>query len=256
MCARRVFSVVAAVLIMSMPVLATGYYASGVTGLWNDAVTWGGTAYPVAGDTAYLNLGSTVEVDGTAEAVTELHFASWSGNSNLVTLNIVNSGSLTVSGWSYLGVAAGDVGEINVGAGSTLTCGGAMNVGFNGDCTLNVNGGTVNANGGLYTSNPWQTAGTGSGTINLNAGVVNVYDFAMSGTGLINIEAGEMRIYGLWWDATLQGLMTANQIVGYNGTQSVDISYDGDFTVLSAVPEPATMCLLALGGIMLRRKRS
>ncbi|MHC5120084.1 MAG: hypothetical protein ACYSO7_00940, partial [Planctomycetota bacterium] len=156
------------------------YYASGAIGNWEDEI-WGvGNPSPGAGDTAYINVGSTVTVDGTAEAVSELHHASWSGNPDLVTLNIINSGSLDISGWAYLGVSNGDFGEVNVEAGSTLTCVGPLNVGFNGDCVLNVNGGTVNAVGeatpstvgGFFVANPWQA--TGSGTVNLVSGTINV----------------------------------------------------------------------------------
>ncbi len=242
---------------LSSQVLAVGYYASGVTGVWDNPVTWGGAGYPVVGDTAYLNLGSTVNVDGTDESVYQIHFASWSGNSDLVTLNITNSGSLTVSDWAYLGVADGDVGEMNVVGGGTFTCDSAMNVGFNGTCTLNVNGGTVNANGGLFTPNPWQAAGTGVGTINVIDGIINVStDFAMGSSGLINIEYGKIKIYGLWYDTLLTGYITGNQIIGFGGTSSVVLSHEGDYTILSAVdplqPDPVDDATLSAGSYTMR----
>ena len=91
--------------LLSNNAVANSYYASGVTGDWNDTVPWGGAGYPVAGDVAYLNLGSTITVDGTAEEAAELHLASWSGNSDLVTLNIANGGSLEIlTGWTYVGL--------------------------------------------------------------------------------------------------------------------------------------------------------
>ncbi|MHC4232790.1 MAG: hypothetical protein ACYSUS_00080 [Planctomycetota bacterium] len=231
------------------------YYASGAIGNWEDEI-WGvGNPSPGAGDTAYINVGSTVTVDGTAEAVSELHHASWSGNPDLVTLNIINSGSLDISGWAYLGVSNGDFGEVNVEAGSTLTCVGPLNVGFNGDCVLNVNGGTVNAVGeatpstvgGFFVANPWQA--TGSGTVNLVSGTINVgspttyTDFAMNAAGLIDIQGGTLRIYGLWWDTLLGTYIGDGRIVGWGGSGTVDISYDGDYTVLTSThpyqPNPA-----------------
>ena len=232
---------------------ATLYWASAANGDWTDDI-WGG-GVPGASDTAYINVGSTVTIDGTAQELAEFHHASWSGNSDLVTLNIINGGSLTVAGWNYLGVSDGDVGKIVVGSGSTYTGYGPMNVGYNGHCDLVVDGGTVNANGGLYVSNPWQTAGTGSGKISLQSGTINVVDFAMSANGLIDIEAGTLSIYGLWWDTTLEDLIDADQIIGYGGTEDVIISHQGDYTLLTAVPEPATILMMSIGGLLLRRKK-
>ena len=250
--------IMVAMLVISSTAVAVPYYASGVTGDWDDTVPWGGAGYPVAGDVAYVNIGSTMTVDGTAEAAAELHLASWS-TSDLVTLNIANGGSLEISGTTHVGVSAVDVGLLSVDATSTFTANSALNVGLNGNGTLDVNGGTVNALGGLYVSNPWEAAGTGVGTVNLNDGVINVSadGLVMSPTGLIDIEAGTLSIYGLWWDTALQGYIDADQIVGYGGTQTVSIGHDGDYTLLTAIPEPGTASLMAVVGgafLFIRRK--
>ncbi|MFZ9011920.1 MAG: PEP-CTERM sorting domain-containing protein [Anaerohalosphaeraceae bacterium] len=247
------------VVVLLMAVLLTSnavagaYWSGGATGPWNDTWTWGNaTNYPVAGDQAYTTSGGTVTIDGTAEAVGELHHSSWSGSTN--TLDIINGGSLDVSIVNYIGVAAGDIAILNIDATSSYSTGAAFNLGYNGSGTVNVSG-TLDALGGLYVSNPW-AAGTGDGTLNILDGVVNAVDFAMSANGLINIEAGALSIYGLWWDATLNGLIGANQIVGYGGTQAVNIDHVGDYTVLTAVPEPMTLSLLGLGMLgVLRRKK-
>ena len=230
---------------------AASYWSGGNSGLWGDVQTWGGGGYPVAGDYVYVNVGSTITIVGTAEAALELHQASWSGNSDPVTLDISNAGSLITSGVAHIGVAGGDVGIVELDGTSIFTTNGALNVGYNGNGTLNTYG-TVNANSGLYVSNPWAA---GSGTLNIYDGTVNASEFAMSGTGLVNIEAGELRIYGLWYDATLTALIGADQIVAYSGAETVVLSHDGDYTVLTATPEPATMLILALGGLLIRRKK-
>jgi len=250
------------IVVLLMAVLLVGnavagsYWSGGASGPWNDTWTWGSaTNYPVAGDYAYLNVGSTVSVDATAEAALELHLASWSGTSDLVSLNLINGGNLDIAGVSHVGVALGDFGLLSVDTGSTFTANGPLNVGYNGNGTLELNGGTVNATGGLYVSNPWAN-GTGAGTVSLLDGTLNVGDFAMSSTGLIDIEAGIFSIYGLWWDATLNGLISSNQIVGYGGTQAVTLDHIGDYTVLTAVPEPMTLSLLGLGMLgLIRRKK-
>ena len=250
------------VVVLLMAVLLTSnavagaYWSGGVSGSWNDTWTWGNaTNYPVAGDFAYMNVGSTISIDGSAEAAQELHLASWSGTSDLVSLNLINGGSLDIAGVTHVGVADGDFGLLSVGTGSTFTANSALNVGYNGNGTLELNGGTVNASGGLYVSNPWSGT-TGVGTVSLLDGTLNVGDFAMSSTGLIDIEAGIFSIYGLWWDATLNGLISSNQIVGYGGTQAVTLDHVGDYTVLTAVPEPMTLSLLGLGMLgLVRRKK-
>jgi T5SS/PEP-CTERM-associated repeat protein len=239
------------------------YWASGVIGDWDDPATWGvSEGYPEAGDDAHLNLGSTVTINGTAEACKEVEVGSWSGTPDLVTLNIINGGSLENADWTWIGVTTGDVGEVNVGPGSTLTSFGPLNVGYDGAGTMNVNGGTVNATGkknegGLFVSNPWATAGTGSGTLNLLDGIINVgtpdtyTDFAMSDTGLIDICAGTLKIYGLWWDDALNTYIGNNQIIGWAGSATVDISYDGDYTVLTSThpyqPNPAVGAVVSAG---------
>ena len=71
------------------------YWASSIIGDWDDPATWGvSEGYPETGDYAYINLGSTVTINGTAEACREVHVGSWSYNTDLVTLNIINGGSL------------------------------------------------------------------------------------------------------------------------------------------------------------------
>ncbi|MHC5145328.1 MAG: DUF4832 domain-containing protein [Planctomycetota bacterium] len=228
-----------AVLLAGNGFAGSSYWSGGASGPWNDTWTWGnGTNYPVAGDFAYLNVGSTVTIDGTAEAAGELHLASWSGDSDLVTLNLINGSSLDIAGVGHVGVANGDVGLLSIDASSTITVNGVLNVGYNGNGTLDVNGGTVNASGGLYVSNPW-ASGTGVGTVHLYNGTINVStDFAMSATGLIDIHAGTLSIEGLSWDGVLNGLIGANQIIAYGGTQTVNIDHVGNDTVLTAVPNP------------------
>ena len=246
-----------AIVLVGSGAFAAGYYASGVEGIWNNTATWGGSGYPIAGDTAYINLGSTVTVDGTDESVWQLHHASWSGNPDLVTLNIVNGGSLSVSDWAYLGVAVGDFAEVNVSAGSTFTCAGPLNVGYNGNCVLNIDGGTINAtNGGFFVSNPW-AAGTGSGTVHLNSGTINVgsqstyTDFAMSPAGLIDIYSGKIKIYGLWWDGMLDTYIGDGRIIGWGGIGTVSVSHDGDYTLVTGIhpyqPNPANGEVVSAG---------
>lgn len=233
-------------LCLTANVFATNYWASGVEGIWDDPAVWGSDNFPVAGDRAIINVGSTVTIDGTAQACDQLDLASWSGNPDIVTLNIINAGSLSVSGWAYLGVADGDVGEITIAQGSIFTCGGPMNVAYNGICTMIVDGGQVFANGGFYVPNIWTGNNplTGVGTVELRSGSITTNDIAMADSGLIDITGGTLKIIGDWWinDPTFMAHIETN-IVAYGGQGVVDVKVVGGDTILTAThpyqPNPA-----------------
>ncbi|MCD4652168.1 MAG: DUF4832 domain-containing protein [Candidatus Cloacimonetes bacterium] len=238
-----IFGIALYILSFGSVTYAADYWTAGNSGAWNDVWTWDGSGYPGTGDNAYINLGSTVTIDGTAELAGLIQIASWSGNSDPVTLELANGASLTISGDTYIGTAISggyvDVGILNIDANSSFASQGPLSVGYNGSGTVNLNGGTVNANNGLYVSNPW-AGSTGSGTVNLYSGTMVASEFVMSGTGLVNIETGELKIYGTSHVTYLNTLINGNQIVGYQGSGDVNISYEGDYTVLTATEDTGT----------------
>lgn len=88
-----------------------------------------------------------------------------------------------------------------------------------------------------------------------------LYDVDL-GTGAVTaIGAMGVRIYGMdFLDSTLYGLRSGGQLFTINqGTgQTTQIGDVGDqyFLSLTTVPEPGTICLLGLGVLLLRRKKS
>ncbi len=201
---------------------------------------------------------------------------------------IVGGGG-TGSGTASFTMSGGSIGVVM--AGSTLTpydfqMASAAGV----TCTGNMSGGTITvardfiaslAGTGVYTmtggvinviGGKLKPTGNASsnGTINLDGGTVyanGVYFrqfdplYLGSATGLINITGGKMVLVDL--DGTtktlVEGYVTGGGIKGYGfaDLDHVIVSYDSvaQRTTVTAVPEPATITLLGLAGLVLIRRR-
>ena len=122
---------------------------------------------------------------------------------------------------------------------------------------LNMTGGEIDLGvGNLFC--PWDA--DSQPEIHLDGGVIRAADLFMTGRnadrtpGLLDITDG-MLVLGGEWDAThdfvVNGYMTA-----FGGTGELQFNYDGAVTEITAIPEPATLLLVSLGGVaLLRRKR-
>jgi hypothetical protein len=169
-----------------------------------------------------------------------------------------------------------------------------VGVNNNGKCELKITGGSLYVTddsgsgefvvglwGGCHYSNVQQSGGTVTvegafrvnhrsshcryylydGLLTVESGVVEVNDgilAIMPEDGRIDIYSGTMKVMGdLTGTGTdqVQTLIDDGELVAYYGLGTINATYDGTYTVITATPEPATLALLGLGGLLLRRRR-
>jgi hypothetical protein len=187
----------------------------------------------------------------------------------------INAG--TGVNWSY-GIYASS-GTVNITAGTINAASGDFSVY---GATVNVHGGTLNGSiiatsvnvyGGTITpsTNSWysiRTEGGGSiqggnltGTVVVDSGTMNISGGTIT-SGLCADDAGVINIYGSNFDygcgpiIPTHGTLTGTLADGSTLNLTFSQQSAGEI-ILNPAPEPATLSLLAFGGIaMLRRRKS
>ncbi|MBT3198705.1 MAG: PEP-CTERM sorting domain-containing protein [Phycisphaerales bacterium] len=201
----------------------------------------------------------TITVDGAGSnlKVKNTFAAGWNG---IGALHITNGGMVN-DFYGYLGFGAGSVGTATIdGSGSTWKNDGGLVLNYSSNCTLTI------TNGGLASAVERIEVYDGNNNfINISSG--GMLAFKCQDTSGDSVDASSSLSTFLsylsadggirYWDDS-----SSSWSVITNGTAGQDYSLDyrtqGDlagFTVLTAVPEPATMSLLALGGIAIIRRR-
>ena len=219
-------------------------------------ITLGASVAATASDNVFLEWGQTLNVYGSISS--SLFFSPVGAvGGPTTTINLHGNGSISSADSFFIGdpfwvhnVTPTTIPNVTVNLydNSSLT---ANYIGMAGH--LNIYGGTATANLGFLTGTatwgPWGTSAdptTGPATTDASR--------------LINIAGGKLVIGG---DASAQaadliarGILEGNGVVG---NVNVDLLSDPGFTVITAVPEPATMTLLGLGslaGLFFLRRRS
>ena len=203
----------------------------------------------------------------------------WADAYDATATSVTNiDGSLSVGGEYRLGWAG--TATANVSATGSVNAADFL-IGTYGPGTLNMNGGSFVSSGGLAriavgivapgTINMTDGTMTGAfmaidsyvanipGHVQLDGGVINVGDLVMNdaggNSGTMDITGGTLKILG--WDATLKidAFAAMGYVTGYGSAANVQAVFDGTDTIVTAIPEPATLLLLSIGLVALRKRK-
>ena len=203
---------------------------TGTTGDWADGVNWD-TAVPGAADPTHINAGAVAQANVTTPGALSAQLVMENGSG----LTIAAGGNLAVGGQALLGNAPSSVGSTITLDGGQLSVATEFAFGVTGGGILDINSGTVNANG------PWLMAGYlgGSiGDITLNGGALNTLGplyVGFDGDGSLTVNDGVVSLnshlivgndLGSIGDVEINGGTVTAQALNFGGagTQTLDLN--------------------------------
>jgi hypothetical protein len=203
-------------------------------GLWKTQANWTGGILPTIVDKTKINQVPGPLIDAGTAAVANHVVVGDGGTGGLrITGGTFNVGTAPGDTWMIVAYGAADVGTITMDDG-TVTTADRVFVGFQGNGTLNMNGGTMNI-GGTFGIGYGEGFTTGRGYVYLNGGTINASLTTGSGLvmssptgclGYLDIDAGTLNVKG---DrrAAIQTYIDNGYITSYGGLGIVTMTYDG-----------------------------
>jgi len=228
--------------------------------LWSNAnnwVEWFSTGYPAhnvptAADYVELNCTGYVTLVNTGTAaVGSMLSVGYAGSH---TLN-VTGGTLAIGGFAELGGGSGDEGVMNVQGGVT-TIGGNFAIGGpglpqyswpGGNGTLNMSSGSIGVTGALQIG-----INAGTGDVILSGGTISAAALAMTANGLLTLSDDGLVVLPGNQTALVNGYINSGWVSGQAEYMTAG-QYAGNTLVF--VPEPVTLFLLGVGGLVISRRR-
>jgi len=226
-----------------------------------NALNWDGGVLPGGADQLQVAIGGSgpVITANTSVFRGSLGGMVWTGTAAATapTALTLQSGTFSTTEWFLLGFEDNTTNTFNM-SGGTLNVGTDLFIGAHegGSGIYNMSGGTATA--GNFAIG-WPGAGVGDpqfGQLYLTGGSITTTLFFLEPAGQIDITDGQLHINADRL-ADINTWINDGSITAFGGAGTVIVSYDGSQTHVSAIPEPATLGLVALmgGGLLWVRKR-
>lgn len=204
------------------------------TGLWTEAANWSDSNTPLD-NKVVTNVPDAVDCVLNDSATIKTFVLGDGGPGGV--LRISNGGTLTTTaGWS--GVAWTEDATLVVEAGGTLNFAEHAWIGWDGDATLLLNGGTINVAGMYGTAFEGQS---GKGFVTINSGTLNLTGFdpvkSIPDSSYMDIKQGTVTIVG---DQTevVNAYAEDGKIMAYGGNGELNVVFaDGVTTVTASTIE-------------------
>lgn len=217
-----------AVLSVSVAHAGTVYWTGVTSTAWTDASNWNANTPPAAGDTVILNNGSpyTPVISTSGNPTTGQIYLGISGGLNIFPGGAISMSDFVTGNWGNSGGT--------IVTGGQMTMSGVLNLGAGGF------DGKIAISGGIVQSAALSINSTGGAGMNI------------AGSGKYITDISQLNNVNYW---VTNNIIKAND--GASGwSVNVDTTTDPSKVILTAVPEPATFVLAALGAaaVALRRR--